>query len=91
MANTQRIRRFTNRDEYERTIDDYITLGYKITNRGEFSCAMCKKKKKEKHLLVFLLTGWWTLGLGNLIYALMPSKDDDNVLLKLEEKKEEAK
>jgi hypothetical protein len=35
------------------------------------------------HLLVLLLTVWWTLGIGNLIYALAAHKSDE-VLIKVD-------
>ncbi len=83
---TERIRRCNSQEEYERVIDDYITSGYKIKSRGEKNCSMVKKGEHDKHGLVAALTVWWTFGLGNLVYALMSTKVEDAVLVKLEEK-----
>ena len=79
-----RIRRCSSRKEYEQLIDDYITVGYTVKARGEDNADLIKKGRHTKHGLVFLLTFWWTLGIGNLIYALIPVRDEDDILLKLE-------
>lgn len=67
-----RIRRCKDRQEMEHVVDDYVTLGYKITSRGEDSVTLRQIKPHSKHMLVFLLAGWWTFGLANLIYAVIP-------------------
>ena len=36
------------------------------------------------HVLIGLLTIWWTLGIGNLVYALAAHSGADQVMLKLE-------
>ena len=79
-----RIRRCSSRKEYEQLIDDYITMGYTVKARGEDNAHLIKKGRHTKHGLVFLLTFWWTLGIGNLVYALIPVRDEDDILLKLE-------
>lgn len=80
----QRIRRVSTLKEFERTIDDFITQGYKVISRGEETAAVIKRGKKDKHLLVFLLTFWFTVGFGNVIYALLPGKVEDEVLVRIE-------
>ena len=82
MAN--RIRHYSTEKEFERLIDDFVTMGYTIKSRGEENALLVKKGKHEKHLLVFLITFWFTLGIGNLVYALIPAKPEDEVLIKLE-------
>ncbi len=86
MAN--RIRRCTTQKEFERLIDDFVTTGYTIKSRGEENALLVKKGTHDKHLLIFLLTFWFTLGLGNLIYALIPTKNEDEVMIKLEKEAE---
>ncbi len=81
MAN--RIRRVTSQREFEQVIDDFVTTGYKVESRGENN-ALLKKFKKKNHGLVALLTVWWTCGIGNLIYAFIPAKVEDEVMVKLE-------
>ena len=80
-----RIRRCETRKEFEQVKDDYITQGYKIESSGENNALMVKRKKKN-HIAVLLWTVWWTAGLGNLIYALIPAKVEDSVMVKYEEK-----
>lgn len=80
MAN--RIRKCTNEREFEQVIDDFITTGYELQQRGTDNALLVKKKKKD-HVKVALLTVWWSAGIGNLIYALMPAKIEDEVLVKL--------
>lgn len=67
-----RIRRCRDRQEMEHVVDDYITLGYKVTSRGEDSVTLRQIKPHDKHMFVFLVFGWWTCGLANLIYAAIP-------------------
>lgn len=83
MAN--RIRRCKNSRELEQLIDDFITTGYEIKSRGENNALLIKKGKHSKHFLVFLLTFWFTMGIGNLIYALIPVKNQDEIMLKVDE------
>ncbi len=78
-----RIRRCSTRKEFEQVIDDFITTGYEIQTRSENNALLVKKKKKN-HLRVALLTVWWTFGIGNLIYAFIPAKVEDEVMIKLE-------
>ncbi len=78
-----RIRRTTTSKEFEQVIDDFITTGYTLESRGESNARLVKRKKKN-HLMVALWTVWWTCGIGNLIYAFMPAKIEDEVLVKLE-------
>lgn len=80
MAN--RIRKCTNEREFEQVIDDFITTGYELQQRGTDNALLVKKKKKD-HVKIALLTVWWSVGIGNLIYALMPAKIEDEVLVKL--------
>lgn len=81
MAN--RIRKCYTEREFEQIIDDFITTGYEIKSRGERNALLVKKKKKE-HLKIALLTAWWTCGIGNLIYAFIPAKIEDEVMIKIE-------
>lgn len=68
-----RVRRTESRREYESVIDDQITLGYEVLERGENSVKLRKKTWGSMgwHILVFLILGWWTIFLANLAYALM--------------------
>lgn len=83
MAN--RIRKCYTEKEFEQIIDEFITTGYDIKSKGERNALLIKKKKKD-HLKVALLTVWWTFGIGNLIYAFVPEKIEDEVMIKIENK-----
>ena len=69
-------------------IDDFVTTGYTIKSRGEENTLLVKKGRHDKHLLVFLLTFWFTFGIGNLIYALIPAKTEDEVMVKIDNRME---
>lgn len=77
-----RIRKCSNEKEFEQLIDDFITTGYEIQSRGNDNALLVKKKPKD-HAKVALLTVWFTLGIGNLIYAFIPAKIEDEVMLKI--------
>ena len=82
MAN--RIRKVSTQKEFEKMIDEFITMGYQVESQGEDNARVVKKAPKTQHALLALLTIWWTLGIGNLIYAMMPAKNEDEVLIKIE-------
>ncbi len=81
---TQRIRRCSSQKELEKVVDDFITVGYKVKSRGESSVVL-EKFKPKKHGTVFLWTFWWTAGIGNLIYALIPPTLEDEVCVKIDD------
>lgn len=84
MANT-RIRHTTSVREFEQIRDEYITQGYKVQSEGEGNVILRQSSwgSVAGHLGVALLTVWWTLGLGNLAYALIAHKSDE-VMVKLD-------
>ena len=84
MANT-RIRHAKDRAELEAVRDDYITQGYAVKNEGENTTLMGKSYwgSLSMHLVVALFTVWWTLGIGNLVYALGAHKSDE-VMIKID-------
>src|SRR4051794_23611325 len=85
---TTRIRRVADQREAERTRDDMITTGYKVKAEGENSVLMSNAGwgSVGGHIVVALLTVWWTLGLGNLVYALIAHyTQGDSVLIKIDE------
>lgn len=82
-----RIRRVDSQKEMEKVIDDFITQGYKIKNQGERSALMKKKNwgSGGMHIVVAVLTIWWTLGLGNVAYAIYKYMTAEEVQIKIEE------
>jgi len=81
-----RLRRLSNLREMENHIDDYITQGYEIVTSGEASVLLRKKTwgSGGGHLLWFLLTFWFTLGIGNAIYAAIAHFNAEQVMLKID-------
>lgn len=84
---TERIRKVQNQKEFEEVIDEYITLGYKIKSRGEDSCRLQKAEYGgiASHVLVAILTCWWTFFLGNILWLFYNYvSNSDNVFVKTE-------
>jgi len=81
-----RIRRATDTREMERTRDDLITTGYSVKSNGENSTLLTNAGwgTLGTHIIVFLLTAWWTFLIGNLIYAVYAHSKGDEVLIKVE-------
>ncbi|WP_068866062.1 hypothetical protein [Prosthecochloris sp. CIB 2401] len=71
----------------ENLIDDYITQGYEVLEQGERSTMVRKKTwgSAGGHVLWALLTVWFTLGIGNVVYALIAHYNAEKVMLKLDE------
>ena len=82
-----RLRKVQSKKEMENLIDDYITQGYEVLEQGERSSMLRKKTwgSAGGHVLWALLTVWFTLGLGNLVYALVAHTQAEKVMLKLDE------
>ena len=81
----QRIRRVSSQKEYEQVVDDFITQGYKVVSRGESTSNLIKKKTATGagHVLVFLVFGWWTFLIANILYHVIRPTEDD-VLVRLD-------
>lgn len=77
-----RLRRCTERGEYERAVDDLAVQGYKIKSRSD-STALLEKASYGSggmHVLLFCLT----FGIGNLIYAAVKYAGRDRVTIRLD-------
>lgn len=81
-----RVRKVDSNEKMEELVDDYVTTSYKIVSQGESTTQL-----KENggfgtvggHIIVLLLTGWWTFGIGNLIYGLIKYYSGERVLIKV--------
>lgn len=80
-----RIRHAKDRAQAEQMLDEFITQGYKVEASGETNMIVKKSTwgSLSGHLLVALLTVWWTFGIGNLVYALAVHKSDE-VMIKID-------
>ena len=58
-------------DEFARRIDDEKVEGWKVKTDGDERVVMMKPHYGGlgAHVLIALLTAWWTFGIGNLLYA----------------------
>lgn len=86
MANI-RIRRVTSKKEMEGLLDDYMTQGYEVIEQGERTTMLRKKTwgTAGGHTLWALLTVWFTMGFGNLAYALVAHYTAEQVMMKLDD------
>lgn len=82
---TPRIRRVADRREYDALLDDYYTMGYTILNEGENGALLRKQTwgTAGGHAIWALLTVWWTIGLGNALYAILAHYNAEQVLIKI--------
>jgi len=71
----------------ENLLDDYMTQGYEIITQGESTTLVRRKSwgTAGGHVLWALLTVWFTMGLGNLAYALVAHYTAEQVMLKIDE------
>lgn len=81
-----RIRHVKTQQEAEQLTDEFITQNYKIQTQGTQSI---KVKKTEygslmAHIFIAILTAWWTLFLGNIIYAIYKYMSGEEVLIKID-------
>jgi hypothetical protein len=79
-----RIRRVASSKESETVRDDFITQGYEVLREGEGTILLRRSTwgSISGHIIVAILTIWWTVGIGNLLYALVAHFTADQVLIK---------
>lgn len=82
-----RIRSVDSARQMDATVDDFVTQGFLVKERGERSTLIKRKEwgTAGGHVLVGLLTVWWTVGLGNLTYGLIKHYTAEEILVKVEE------
>ena len=86
MVDYNRIRKVKSQREYEQLIDEYVTLGYKVKDRGELTCALEKTNfgSVTSHVIILIIF-CWTFLIANVIWAVYNYySNSDRVLLKLE-------
>lgn len=74
------------RKSKEKAIDEFVTRGYRIKSDGETSTRLKERDWGDAgtHLFLVLLTGWWTFGLLNALYAIYKYVTADEIVIKLE-------
>ena len=67
------VKRVENKKALELTIEDKQTEGYKLASSTDYQAAMYKNNYGSfvGHIIVFVLFGWWTLFVANLLYMLI--------------------
>lgn len=58
-------------DQFQRRVEDEEVEGWDVKEDGDERVVMVKRNYGSLggHVLVALLTIWWTIGLGNVVYA----------------------
>ena len=87
-----RVRRVADRRELERAVDEFVTRGYKVESDGETSIRLKERDWGDAgtHLVLALLTGWWTLGLSNALYAIYARVTAEEVIVRIDPKVDDA-
>lgn len=85
-----RVKRVADRRAMERTTDEYITKGYRLTSEGEASTRLKERDWGDggTHVLLALFTGWWSLGFFNALYAVYSYVTAEEVLITIEDERE---
>lgn len=81
-----RVRRVADRREMERSVDEFVTRGYTIKSESETSVRLQQRDwgDADVHLVLAALTGWWTFGLANALYAVYKRATADEIVVKLD-------
>lgn len=71
----------------QKSIDEFITRGYRIKSDGETSTRLKKRDWGDVHAHLFLaaITAWWSLGLMNALYAIYKYVTAEEVVIKLDD------
>ena len=82
-----RIRRVSNHRELQQVRDDFMTQGYEVLREGEGTIVMRSKTwgSSGYHVVIALLTGWWTFFIPNVVYALVAHNGAEQVIVEFED------
>lgn len=71
----------------EKSVDEFITRGYRVLSEGEASTRLKERDWGDAgtHLIIAVLTGWWTFGLSNALYAIYSHVTAEEVVVKIDE------
>jgi len=87
MSTDARVRRVESEDALHDKIDDYQFRGFQVVERSDTQARLkdATYGTAGMHVLWFLLTFWFSFGIGNLIYAIYAySQNSKEVFLKVE-------
>jgi len=82
-----RVRRVDDKREMEQVTEDFLTRGYKVKSEAQRSTMLKKHTwgSGTGHIVVAVLTIWWTLGIGNAVYAIYKNRTAEEVQIKIED------
>jgi hypothetical protein len=82
-----RIRRIDSQKELDRLIDEFITRGFTLKSRGESNARLKKKDWGDPttHVIIGVLSFWWSLGLTNALYAIYKRVTAEEVVIKIDD------
>lgn len=68
---TRRTRTVTSDRARERTVDEFVRDGYAIIREDDGRTVVRRRDHGGllAHAALFVLVGWWTFGLANVVYA----------------------
>lgn len=85
MSNADRIRHARDQRDLEHIVDEFVTQGYEVENRGQRSAVVEEQKgwgSLGVHVILFLTT-WWVLWVPNLVYAVVKHSGAETVHIKV--------
>lgn len=80
-----RIRNVETKKEFEKVVDEYITLGYKVIDRGEETAKMSDVQNGSIIVhAVLAVMFWWIFCIPNFVYIWHSRRNADEVLIKID-------
>jgi hypothetical protein len=82
-----RVRRVNNQREMELLADDFITRGYKVISEGNDNIRLKAQDwgSADTHIVIAVVSGWWTLGLSNVLYAIYSYVTAEEIVVKIDD------
>lgn len=82
-----RKRRVSSKKSLEVEIDELVVRGYSIKSRGESTARLKATDWGDAsiHLLLAVLTLWWTLGLANALYAVYSRATAEEIVITIDD------
>ena len=85
IAEATRIRKYKSREEMERALDEFITTGYTVREKGE-NTTLVRKNEWGSGLVIVILAicTWIVLEIPTIVYVWYKHTHADTVLMKLD-------
>jgi hypothetical protein len=83
--------RVADRRELDRSVEEFLVRGYEIREQGDDSTRMKERDWGDApvHVLLAVLTVWWTFGLANALYAIYRRVTADEIEIRVETEEDE--